>query len=132
VRLGSEFVAVQFAQGTQSIVDGAEPARAWVQAGDRAFDLDRVPRYLEWVVVTVHVGESVALWVEDHGRAQGLDLRTGERIDPVAAYYNGIGFHSDGGLGEVSYNVDLAFDSGVGWISCESGTRSLRNWSRPR
>jgi len=71
------------------------PVRSWVQVGDREFELPAPPQQGDWIVVTAPTDVPAVLWVEDDGRAQGLDLRTGERVDPVFAYYNDLAQSSD-------------------------------------
>lgn len=89
----TEFVLAQFA-----LADTYDPeaeteqgdVAAWIEAGERELELEALPVPGGYVAVAVPVGEAAVLWVEDDGRAQGLDLRTGAQVDPVAAYYNGL------------------------------------------
>ncbi|MEU5155909.1 hypothetical protein [Glycomyces sp. NPDC021274] len=70
--------------------DDPSQVTAWIESGDERFDLDAIPAPGDFLALTVPAGESAVLWIEDDGRAQGLDLRTGEQVEPVAAYYNGL------------------------------------------
>jgi hypothetical protein len=63
---------------------------SWIQVGDERLDLEALPAVGEFVAVAAPEDEDAVLWVEDDGRAQGLDLRSGERAEPVPGYYNGL------------------------------------------
>ncbi|THV28962.1 hypothetical protein [Glycomyces paridis] len=90
-QVGAEFVAAQVMTTGEFRPEWDEaPVTAWVQAGDEEFELDEFPGPGTWFVVTAPEDDAVVLWVEDEGRAQGVDLRTGERVDPVEAYYLGM------------------------------------------
>ncbi|MQM24778.1 hypothetical protein [Glycomyces albidus] len=69
---------------------GEGEVASWIQVGDERLDLETLPADGEFVAVAAPEDEDAVLWVEDEGRAQGLDLRSGERVDPVAGYYNGL------------------------------------------
>ncbi|MCD0443318.1 hypothetical protein LO763_06720 [Glycomyces sp. A-F 0318] len=88
---GAEFLIAQVARQadyTSEHGTDADRTTAWIQAGGERFDLAGVPAAGRYLVLSVPVGEDAVLWVEDTGRAQGLDLRTGEQVDPVGAYYS--------------------------------------------
>ncbi|MCH7229876.1 hypothetical protein L0U85_03235 [Glycomyces sp. L485] len=86
---GAELLINQLAlTPTHQPEDGGGPLEVWVEAGDRRIDLKALPPRGGFVAVSVRAGEDAVLWVEDDGRAQGLDFRTGEQVDPVLAYYN--------------------------------------------
>lgn len=126
---GSEFVISQFSlENTPTDPDGL--TRAWVEVGDREFELGAVPKSGDWVALTAPVDESAVLWVEDDGRAQGLDLRSGSRVDPVASLYDGLESRADGPLGELSYEVDIEGGSSSYQLSCDSshGLASRDSW----
>lgn len=103
---------------------------AWVESGDERFDLDSVPEPGGFIALTVPAGETAVLWIEDEGRAQGLDLRTGEQVEPVAAYYNTLAtdavFQGDSFVTDETtvLNADKAWD-----LTCTSdfleGDRSI-------
>lgn len=97
-----EWLVNQFALApelvAESQVDPDDPAAleseavglaAWIEAGEERIELDAVPAPGAHLAVAVPEGEDAVLWVEEDGRAQGLSLRSGERVDPVAAYYDG-------------------------------------------
>ncbi|THV28961.1 hypothetical protein [Glycomyces paridis] len=95
---GTEFLFAQFASQADHLPDGkTDPAfvTAWIQAGAERVDLAEAPALGGHLVVSVPTDEAAVLWVEDAGRAQGLDLRTGEQVEPVGAYYGDIGFWTD-------------------------------------
>ncbi len=119
VEEGSEFLANNLTSHPDSDIFDfiGWPVRSWVQIGDREFDLDAPPLRGDWIVVTAPTDVPAVLWVEDDGRAQGLDLRTGERVDPVFAYYNGLADWSDilGGFKYESYFADEPDDG----LSCQ-------------
>lgn len=94
---GTELLAVQSAL-TPVYRPEAEPAvvEVWVEAGAERIDLAGLPVPFGYVAVAVPAGEDAVLWVEDDGRAQGLSLRTGARVEPVTSYYNGVGFAAAG------------------------------------
>lgn len=100
--------------------------RAWVQVGDQEFELGAPPLQGDWIVVTAPTDVAAVLWVEDDGRSQGLDLRTGERVDPVFAYYTGLAESSDLFSGfkyesyfanEPSDGLSCQYDGGNAWRS---------------
>jgi hypothetical protein len=125
---GSEFVVNQVSLDPMEAEYGYAPTRAWVTIGDREFSMDEAPAPGDWVVLTAPADEPVVLWVEDTGRAQGVDMRTGERVEPVFAFYNGIASTSDGFPG---YRYDeVYFDRGseYTWLACEyDGGGAWRN-----
>ncbi|THV28960.1 hypothetical protein [Glycomyces paridis] len=89
---GSALLFVQFATRPALLPDvrtDADHLAAWIAVGDNRIDLDGVPGPGEYLVLAVPETGAVVLWVEDAGRAQGLDLRSGERIDPIEVYYGG-------------------------------------------
>ncbi|MEV3935977.1 hypothetical protein AB0K52_08390 [Glycomyces sp. NPDC049804] len=116
---GSEFLANNLTSSPDADIFDAVgwPVRSWVQIGDQEFDLDAPPQRGDWIVVTAPTDADAVLWVEDDGRAQGLDLRTGERVEPVAAYYTGLADTSDI-LGGFKYEMYFADDPEDG-LSCE-------------
>ncbi|MEU5870491.1 hypothetical protein AB0A73_02910 [Glycomyces sp. NPDC047369] len=114
---GSEFVVNQVAAEPYEPEFGYAPTSAWVAVGDREFELAQVPQLGDWVVLSAPVDQDAVLWVEDDGRAQGVDMRTGERVDPVFAYYNGL--KADAELAAYAYEgIEIADGAGTGWVSC--------------
>lgn len=95
---GIEFVFAQFADQADYLPEiGSDPlpVSAWIEAGPKRIHLPEAPGLGDFLILTVPVGESVILWVDDVERAQGLDLRTGAQIDPVTAYYSELGFWTE-------------------------------------
>ncbi|MEV3935978.1 hypothetical protein AB0K52_08395 [Glycomyces sp. NPDC049804] len=94
---------------------------SWIQVGERRVDLLTAPGIENHYVLSVPVDEPAVLWVEDSGRAQGVDLRSGAQVEPVTAYYNGLAlrwFELDGyDTGE----VDFRNSRRAGWIRCRTG-----------
>lgn len=120
--MGNEFVLTQFAVATfEPPDDAAEPIDVLVRVGEREFPLDEVPGEGDWIAVVAPLDEQAALWIEEDGRAQGLDLRTGDRIDDAAAYYEGIPRWTGQQLAPLEYEVDIDYGPYGWWISCESG-----------
>ncbi|WP_091042607.1 hypothetical protein [Glycomyces sambucus] len=111
---GVEFLVNQIAHSPiyKAEFEDGETA-AWIQVGDERTDLDALPAPGSFLAVAAPEGEDAVLWVEDDGRAQGLDLRTGERHDPVAAYYNGVAAESASlsGFNYVDFEVTDGTDS---------------------
>ncbi|GAB4005605.1 hypothetical protein GCM10029992_53990 [Glycomyces albus] len=70
---------------------GGGDVSAWIDVDGERIDLESVPEPGDYLAVTVPDGEDAVLWIEDEGRAQGLDLRSGSQVEPVAAYYSQIG-----------------------------------------
>ena len=129
---GTEFLLVQVAAQAEYIAEhGTDPAwlSAWVQAGGERLELESVPESGQFLVLSVPVEETAALWVEDDGRAQGLDLRTGERLEPLAAYYEDIGFWAESATGIDYSDVEFEGPSGSWTVGCRCGrtefTRSM-------
>ncbi|GAA2277343.1 hypothetical protein GCM10009853_034420 [Glycomyces scopariae] len=125
---GSEFVINQVSLERMDAHYGYAPTAAWVTIGDQRFDMDEAPQHGDWVVLTAPVDEEAVLWVEDDGRAQGVDMRTGERIDPVFGFYNNVSSTTDLFSG---YRYDeVEFDHGdeYTWLACEyDGGSAWRN-----
>ncbi len=125
---GSEFVINQVSRDQMQTQYGYAPTRAWVTIGDREFELDEAPEAGDWVVLTAPADEAAVLWVEDDGRAQGVDMRTGERVDPVFAFYNGVATTTDGFPGYKYDKVEFDHGSEYTWLACESdGGGAWRN-----
>ncbi|THV41252.1 hypothetical protein [Glycomyces buryatensis] len=107
---GTELLLNQIAHAhTYSSEVGPGPVNTWIEAGPERIDLAEPPMHGGHLAVVVPTGEDAVLWIEDEGRAQGLDLRTGEQIDPVAAYYNGLGLWTE--RTDAFRYVDLQFSS---------------------
>jgi hypothetical protein len=129
---GTEFLLVQVAEQAEYIAEhGTDPAwlSAWIQAGGERLELESVPEYGQFLVLSVPVDETAALWVEDDGRAQGLDLRSGERLEPLAPYYEDIGFWAESATGIDYSDVEFEGPSGSWTVGCSSNrtefTRSM-------
>ncbi|WP_460546207.1 hypothetical protein [Glycomyces halotolerans] len=108
---------------------------AWIEAGGQKLELGSLPVRGGYVAVTVPAGDDAVLWVEDEGRAQGLDLRTGAQIDPIGAYYNDLGLGAFAGSGGYEFDeIKMINDIGVLTVTCSSSwsevTRSV--WSEER
>ncbi|MQM24777.1 hypothetical protein [Glycomyces albidus] len=117
---GSEFLFVQFATQADYLADFSHDglaATAWIEVGTERIELSEPPDNADFLVASVPVGEPAVLWVDDMGRAQGLDLRTGERIDPVAAYYGELGFWTDELEGFEYLDVRFVGDGGWWWTA---------------
>ncbi|GAA2277334.1 hypothetical protein GCM10009853_034410 [Glycomyces scopariae] len=88
---GTELLAVQSSLEPVYLPEvGAEAVDVWIEVGPERIDLAGLPVAFGYLAVAVPAGEDAVLWVEDDGRAQGLSLRTGDRVEPVASYYNGL------------------------------------------
>ncbi|MFB9659828.1 hypothetical protein ACFQS3_08675 [Glycomyces mayteni] len=125
---GSEFVVNQVSTTPMEAQYGYAPTRAWVTIGDYEFELREAPDPGDWVVLTAPADEQAVLWVEDTGRAQGVDMRTGERVDPVFAFYNGVSSTTD--LFSGYRYEEVYFDRGADytWLACEyDGGSAWRN-----
>ncbi|WP_026923738.1 hypothetical protein [Glycomyces arizonensis] len=98
----------------------ATSVRAWVEIGRKRIALDAPPTKGGYLAVIVPEGEKSALWIEDAERAQGLDLRNGEQLDPVSAYYEEPGLWTEK-LPDYDYD-DVRFrNGGATWdLSCDS------------
>jgi hypothetical protein len=129
---GTEFLLVQVADQAEYLPEhGTDPAwlSAWIQAGGERLELESVPKAGQFLVLSVPADETAVLWVDDDGRAQGLDLRSGERVEPLAPYYADIGFWTESAT-DVDF-PDVEFESGAGgWtVGCHSSriefTRSM-------
>ncbi|THV28964.1 hypothetical protein [Glycomyces paridis] len=88
----TEFVIAQFAlsDAYEAEAETGEVAGVWIEADGEKLALDALPAPGGYIALTVPTGGDVVLWVEDEDRAQGIDLRSGERVEPVAAYYSGL------------------------------------------
>lgn len=118
----TEILVNQIALGpnySAEIEDDPAQVTAWIESGDERFDLDAVPEPGSFLALTVPAGDTAVLWIEDDGRAQGLDLRSGAQVEPVAAYYNGLAtevIQGDSFAAEATVlNSDKAWD-----LSCHS------------
>ncbi|MDA1360448.1 hypothetical protein O1R50_12490 [Glycomyces luteolus] len=90
---GTEVLINQIALGPDyaaEFEDDPSKVTAWIDSGDERFDLDAIPAPGDFLALTVPTGDDAVLWIEDDGRAQGLNLRTGEQVEPIMAYYNGL------------------------------------------
>ena len=94
---------------------------AWIEAGDQLIDLNALPLSGSIFAVNVPAGEDAVLWVEDEGRAQGLDFRTGAQIDAAAAYYNGIGLGTVETDGFAYEEISVLNRSDAYRLTCSSG-----------
>ncbi|WP_100445414.1 hypothetical protein [Glycomyces xiaoerkulensis] len=107
---------------------------AWIEAGEERFDLDALPLAGGYVAVTVPTGTDAVLWVEDEGRSQGLDFRTGAQVEPVTAYYNGLSRDAVDLDGYAYEEVQILNNRKSYELTCSSGwgqaTRSV--WSEER
>lgn len=118
---GVAFLFAQFASRAAYPPDlryDAARLTSWIEVGSERLDLDSAPEADDFLILSAPDEAPVVLWVEDAGRAQGLDLRTGERVEPVAAYYEDLEFWTvtvDG----YDY-VDLLYRNGPGggWLMC--------------
>lgn len=131
---GTEFLFAIVAGQATFVPDYSEElalSTAWIESGAERFSLNDLAGN-DFIVLSVPSGERAVLWVEDEGRAQGLDLRTGAQVDPVEAYYGGPNFGSrtlDG------YDYDeVRFNGAGGWswiMSCDHDRSSMRRavWS---
>jgi len=89
----TEILINQIALGpnhTAEFEDDPSQVTAWIESGDERLDLDAIPAPGDFLALTVPSGDDAVLWIEDDGRAQGLNLRSGAPVEPVAAYYNGL------------------------------------------
>lgn len=94
---------------------------SWIEVGgDERIDLATAPAVQNFYVLSVPLDEPAVLWVDDSGRTQGIDLRTGEQVDPVAAYYNGLGLRTVDLGGFDTEKVNIFNGSASGWIRCET------------
>lgn len=72
--------------------------------------------------------ERAVLWIDDAGRAQGLDLRSGEQVDPVVSYYNDIGLWTHKAEGFEYEGVGFRGERGVWRLTCiRSGAELKRS-----
>jgi len=115
---GDEFLIVQVAHQAQYFPEvEASTTESWIMADTKRVYLGEPPAAGAFLALTVPAGAETILWVEDAGRAQGLDLRTGARIDPIAGYYTGPVFMTDR-----SENFDyegVRFSNANGWWKME-------------
>ncbi|MFC3495478.1 hypothetical protein [Glycomyces rhizosphaerae] len=129
---GVEFLIAQVALQADFLAEhGTDPTwvESWIEVDGERIDLETTPEPGQYLVLSAPVGAAATLWVEDDGRAQGLDLRTGEPLDRVEAYYTDPGFwtESDGDF----ETLDAYFVSdGRSWtVGCHSNrvefTRSM-------
>lgn len=120
---GVEFLFFQAARPAEYNAEFAnEPSAlaSWIQVGGERIDLLAAPAGHNYYVVSVPVDEPAVLWVDDSGRAQGVDLRTGEQVDPVTAYYNGLALRSFDFGGYDTEEVDIFNGRVSGWIRCKT------------
>lgn len=125
---GTELLFVQFAKQPDYVPEidyDSKPVASWIEIGDERIDLEYDPEGGLHYVLGAPVGEPAVLWMEEEGRAQGLDLRTGAQVEPIAAYYNDVGF----GTRELSgyeYEEVVFRGDGGGWrMTCSSGDVSM-------
>lgn len=126
---GSEFLFAQIANRPDfhpGYEEDPYPVAAWIQVGEERLLLGEAPDGGDVLVLTAPVEETAVLWVEDEGRAQGLDLRTGEAVDPVGALYTGPEFTLRTVSGYEYEDVEFWGGRG-GWsMSCSSGYTEMR------
>jgi hypothetical protein len=125
---GDEFLIVQVAHQALYFPEiEASTTESWIMAGAKRVYLGAPPAAGTFLALTVPAGAETVLWVEDAGRAQGLDLRTGARVDPVEGYYSGPAFATF--TGEAFDYDEIRFgNASGGWrISCDNdGARVSR------
>ncbi len=116
---GAELLINQLAFKPAHEMDaGGEGLEPWIEADGRRIDLDALPIRGDYLAVAVPAGAETVLWVEDQGRAQGIDLRTGAHIDPVEGYYGDPGISSVTTEGWEFWDVEL-WNGGTSWtVSC--------------
>jgi len=120
---GAEFLFVQVAlSGEYSPEYTTEPSEltSWIESGKERIPIVAAPRSNDFYVVSVPRGDRAVLWVSDSHRHQGIDLRTGEQVDPVTAYYNGLALRSFDFGGYDTEEVDLRNGRYSGWIRCKT------------
>ena len=113
---GTEFLIVRVAHQARYFPEiGSSPhtTQSWIMAGDRRIYVGAVPAAGKFLVLSVPTGAETVLWIEDSGRAQGLDLRTGAQVDPVTGYYGGPGFQAK--TSEEIEFVDVEFGTSRRW-----------------
>jgi hypothetical protein len=128
----TEILINQIALGpnySAEIAEDPSKVTAWIESGDERFDLDTIPEPGSFIALTVPADATAVLWIEDEDRAQGLDLRTGEQVEPVEAYYNGLGTDLFQGDGFVAEEVTVLNDEKAWDLTCGSdfleGDRSV-------
>jgi hypothetical protein len=120
---GAEFL---FAQVSLPADENAEytydpsALTSWIEIGWERINLSTTPAVQQFYVVSAPIDEPAVLWTEDSGRAQGIDLRTGEQVEPVSAYYNGLALRSFDFGGFDTEEVDLRNGRYSGWIRCKT------------
>lgn len=88
---GTELLINQFALEPNLPLEFEEgEVAAWIAIGEERIDLDALPAPGSLLAVAAPTDEDAVLWVEDDGRAQGLSLRSGDQVEPIMAYYNGL------------------------------------------
>lgn len=104
---------------------------SWITVGEEKIELDSLPGGGDYLAVTAPQAEDAVLWVEDQGRAQGLDLRTGERIEPLAPMYDDIATYSEPLPGYVIDKFDIASATSKTWLRChyEWAIAELSTWN---
>lgn len=126
---GAEFLIVRIAHQAKywpELEDSLYGTRSWIMVGERRIDVGEVPAAGKFLVLCVPIGAEAVLWVEDSGRAQGLDLRTGSRVDPIAGYYDGPIFRSFPGE-EFTYEKVRFGTSRYWWdMSCTTDSSYVR------
>ncbi|MEU5155910.1 hypothetical protein [Glycomyces sp. NPDC021274] len=138
---GSEFLFVQLALSSEySPEHTTEPSllASWIEVGEERISLAAAPRSSDHYVVSAPRDARAVLWVSDADRAQGIDLRTGAQVEPVAAYYNGLALRSynlGGFEDDDPFRIVNERRSGTATCSTEyaEGTRALwledRGWA---
>jgi hypothetical protein len=126
---GSEFLIAQIAHKAEYEPEHRTEAvrtSGWIQAGNERIDLDGIPTAGRYFVLSVPVGEDAVLWVDDAGRAQGIDLRTGAQVDPVGAYYNGLRSRAVEIGGYNTGRIDTYSGRSTGYVRCANGSGTAR------
>ncbi|SDE24445.1 hypothetical protein [Glycomyces harbinensis] len=122
---GSEFLIAQVASMAEyepELEADAMAVTAWIQAGGERIDLNGIPAEGRSFVLSVPVGEDAVLWVDDSGRAQGLDLRTGAQVEPIGSYYNGLRLSEVAIGGYNTGEIDVYNSRASGYVRCADGS----------
>ncbi|MFC4334562.1 Hsp70 family protein [Salininema proteolyticum] len=99
-----EFILVRFGDSPED----AE-ASSVVTIGSKTWRLEGLPEPGTVYAAVAGPDDEAVATVEDSGREQGIDLRTGELIDPVLAYYSG-----ELGERETAFTTEIDYASAGG------------------
>lgn len=131
---GAELLIDQVALAATYEPQASGDVSAWIDVEGERLDLEALPEPGAYLAVSVPEGADAVLWVEDEGRAQGLDLRSGSQVEPVAAYYSEIGT-GPVDLGGYEYeDVRVVGSSNAYRLTCGSawGTAARSVWEADR